>query len=78
MRRAHHRVTFFAIGVGLMGLTLAIRSAEHAFSLTNTGRTAALVLSVTMLIAIAIGFDAKAAIHTTEVKAEWNHPVHPC
>lgn len=76
MRIAHYPVTFFAIGMGMMGLTLAIRSAEHAFGLTRAGSsTGALVLSVLMLLAVAIGYAVKALTHAAEVKAEWNHPV---
>lgn len=75
MRLAHYPVTFFAIGMGMMGLSLAIRSAEHAFKLTNIASTWVLALSVAMLVAVAIGYGAKALAHGAEVKAEWNHPV---
>jgi len=75
MRIAHYPVTFFAIGMGMMGLTLAIRSAEHVFRLTSTASTGVLALSVAMLVAVAIGYAAKAMTHPAEVKAEWNHPV---
>lgn len=34
-RIAHYPVTFFAFGMGMMGLTLAIRAAEHAFGLSR-------------------------------------------
>ena len=74
-RLAHYPVTFFAIGMGMMGLTLAIRSAERAFDLGQTASTIALALAVAMLVAVAIGFGAKALLHPAEVKAEWNHPV---
>jgi len=75
MRLAHYPVTFFAIGLGLMGATLAIRSAEHTFKLSNAASSAALILSVAMFAAIAIGYAAKALLHSAEVKAEWHHPV---
>lgn len=74
-RIAHYPVTFFAIGMGMMGLTLALRSAEHAFARDNTVSTAVLLLSVAMLVGVAIGYGVKAARHPAEVRAEWNHPV---
>lgn len=75
MRLAHYPITFFAIGMGMMGATLAIRSAEHAFKMPNAASTAALILSVVMLAAVAFGYAGKALRHGAEVKAEWNHPV---
>lgn len=75
MRLAHYPVTFFAIGMGMMGLTLALRSAEQAFKLGNIASTGVLILSVAMFLAVSIGYAAKALIHAAEVRAEWNHPV---
>ena len=75
MRIAHYPVTFFAIGMGMMGLTLAIRSAEHAFGFSNTGSNVALGLALVVLLAVFIGYAAKAFTHVAEVKADWNHPV---
>jgi tellurite resistance protein len=75
MRLAHYPVTFFAIGMGMMGLTLAVRAGEHAFAMTSAASTWVLALSVAMLVAVAIGYAAKALTHFVEVKAEWNHPV---
>jgi tellurite resistance protein len=75
MRIANYPVTFFAIGMGMMGLTLAIRSAEHAFALGNAASGVALAVSVVVLAAVAIGYGLKALTHWPEVRAEWNHPV---
>ncbi|TJZ91776.1 C4-dicarboxylate ABC transporter [Paracoccus gahaiensis] len=74
-RIAHYPVTFFAIGMGMMGLTLAIRSAEHAFGGAGTASGVALALSTAMLVAIAVGYGAKALTHPAEVRAEWQHPI---
>ena len=74
-RIAHYPVTFFAIGMGMMGLTLALRAAEHAFGLARLASSWGLGLSVLLLCAVAIGYAAKAMTHPAEVKAEWNHPV---
>jgi tellurite resistance protein len=75
MRLAHYPVTFFAIGMGMIGATLAIRAAERGFAFTHTASTAALILSVAILVAVTLGYAAKALRHANEVKAEWNHPV---
>ena len=74
-RIAHYPVTFFAIGMGMMGLTLATRAAEHAFDLPQLASLWVLGLSVMLLCAVAIGYAVKAIAHPAEVKAEWNHPV---
>jgi len=74
-RIAHYPVTFFAVGMGMMGMTLALRSAERAFALSNLASTGALILSVAMLLAVAVGYAAKALTHFAEVRAEWHHPV---
>lgn len=74
-RIAHYPVTFFAIGMGMMGLTLALRSAEHSFDLSNTVSTFVLALSAAALAAVFTGYGLKTLIHPQEVRAEWNHPV---
>lgn len=74
-RIVHYPVTFFAIGMGMMGLTLATRAAEHALDLPRLASPWVLALSVFLLCAVAIGYAVKAIAHPAEVKAEWNHPV---
>jgi len=74
-RLAHYPVTFFAIGMGMLGLTLALRSAEHSFQLTQGLSIWVLGLSVLMLSGVALGYLAKALRHPAEVRAEWKHPV---
>jgi tellurite resistance protein len=74
-RIAHYPVTFFAIGMGLMGLTLASRAAEHAFGLPAVASPWVLWVSGAALAAIFLGYAAKALTHPDEVRAEWGHPV---
>lgn len=74
-RIAHYPVTFFAIGMGMMGLTLATRAAERGFDLPNTVSPGVLVVSVVLLAAVAVGYGIKALAHPGEVRAEWRHPV---
>ncbi len=74
-RMEHYPVTFFAIGMGMMGLTLATRAAERAFALPSFAAPWVLMVSGALLSAVALGYAIKAFIHPAEVKAEWNHPV---
>ena len=74
-RLAHFPITFFAIGMGMMGLTLAIRAAETAFAQGHGFSQMVLALSVAMLAAVAFGYLLKALKHPGEVAAEWHHPV---
>lgn len=75
IRIAHYPITFFAIGMGLMGLTLALRGAEHVFDLPNRISPGILIVSVVTLAAVALGYFIKALAYPGEVRAEWNHPV---
>lgn len=61
--------------MGMLGLTLALRSAEHSFHLTQGLSIWVLGLSVLMLSGVALGYLAKALRHPAEVRAEWKHPV---
>ncbi|MFP7570424.1 SLAC1 anion channel family protein [Marivita sp. S2033] len=74
-RVAHFPITFFAIGMGMMGLTLALRAAETSFAHGHAVSQAVLVVSVLMLLAVSVGYILKAMRHPEEVAAEWNHPV---
>jgi tellurite resistance protein len=74
-RLAHFPITFFATGMGMMGLTLALRAAETSFQTGHAVSQAVLSLSVVMLAAVILGFLAKAMRHPAEVAAEWHHPV---
>lgn len=74
-RLANLPITFFAIGMGMMGLTLALRAAETAFALEHGVSFAALVLSAAMLAAIALAFLAKAVSYPGKIAEEWHHPV---
>ena len=74
-RLAHFPITFFATGMGMMGLTLALRAAETSFALTHTVSTGVLWLSVVLLGLVILTYAAKALWHPAEVAAEWHHPV---
>ncbi|PZX53710.1 tellurite resistance protein [Cereibacter changlensis] len=74
-RLAHFPVTFFAIGMGMMGLTLALRAGEAAFALGPEASRAALLVSLALLGLVALGYLAKALLHPAAVAAEWRLPV---
>ncbi|GAA0783692.1 C4-dicarboxylate ABC transporter [Roseibium denhamense] len=74
-RLEHYPVTFFAIGMGLLGLTLALRGAERAWGVTAPLSEIALAVSCLLLAAIAAGYLAKAIRIPSAVVGEWNHPV---
>lgn len=68
-------VAFFAVVMGLAGLTLSLRAAEHALGLGGAASLAATALTVAVFLAIAACYAAKLALHRAAVAAEWAHPV---
>jgi len=74
-RIENYPVTFFAVAMGLFGLTLSLRAAEHAWGLPATASLGALVLSVLALGAVALAYLAKVLKAPAAVAAEWHHPV---
>lgn len=74
-RLAHYPVTFFAIGMGMMGLTLALHAGETAFGRGPEVSHAAFGVALGLLGLVALGYLAKALRHPAAVAAEWHHPV---
>ena len=74
-RLEHFPITFFATVMGMLGLTLALKAAEHAFHRGSALSMIALGVSVAMLATVALFYAAKAIRHPEAVKWEWNHPV---
>lgn len=68
-------VTFFAIVMGMFGLTLATHAAEGAFHWNSIPSATILAASATMFAGILLIYAAKFALHRTALMAEWNHPV---
>lgn len=68
-------VAFFAVVMGLAGLTLALRAAEHALGLGDGASLAAAILTISTFVAAAACYTAKLAVHRAAVAAEWAHPV---
>lgn len=74
-RLEHYPVTFFAVGMGMMGLTLAIHAAEAAYGLGSGTSHTVLALSMILFAIIAGFYAAKTLRFPDAVTAEWNHPV---
>ena len=74
-RLAHLPVTFFAVLMGLFGLSLAWHAAAGSFALAETVARAALWLGVGCFVAIGALYLAKLIRHPRAVAAEWHHPV---
>ena len=74
-RLAEFPISFFAVVMGLSGLTLATRAAEHALGVGSVASPWALGVSVFVFLLIGAMYLAKAALHAEAVAAEWAHPV---
>lgn len=59
----------------MMGLTLALRAAETSFGMGHDASQTVLVMSLVMLVAVALGYSAKAMKYPSQVAADWHHPV---
>lgn len=74
-RLEHYPVTFFAIGMGMFGLVLAIHAAETAHGMGSQASAVALGLAVILFAAVVLGYLAKALRYPAAVRAEWHHPI---
>jgi tellurite resistance protein len=76
-RLAEFPISFFAIVMGLAGLTLATRAAEHAvdFGLGAPAWPWVLYGTVAVFALVALFYLSKALLHPEAVVAEWRHPV---
>jgi len=74
-RLEHFHVTFFAIVMGLSGLTLALHAAERALEMTALASDIAYYVTGAVFLVITGFYAAKALRHGAAVKAEWQHPV---
>lgn len=74
-RLAHFPVTFFAIVMGLMGLTLALHAGAPAMPVLLHASSLMLLIGATVMVVIALIYVAKALRHPGMVIEEWHHPV---
>lgn len=71
----HFPVPFFAVTMGLAGLTLALHGTEVSLGLAHGISQAMFWVTLAVFAAITAIYVAKALIHPRAVMAEWNHPV---
>lgn len=74
-RLEHFPVTFFAIVMGMTGLSLALLAVERAYALASWGSNLAYAASILIFVAVSILYLLKAIRYPAAVRAEWNHPV---
>ncbi|ULB10496.1 SLAC1 anion channel family protein [Cereibacter azotoformans] len=74
-RLAHFPVTFFAMGMGMLGLTIALHAAELAHGRGAEVSTFVLGLSLGMIGLVSFFYLLKLLLHPGAVSAEWHHPV---
>lgn len=74
-RLQHFPVSWFAMVMGLSGLTIALHRAETVFNLAIQPSLASLVFTITVFLALAGLYLLKAVRYPQQVKGEFNHPV---
>jgi len=74
-RLANFPITFYAIVMGMLGLTLAIHAAENAFGIGTAASIVVLAVSAIIFIAVTVLYAMKYFIHRAAVTEEWSHPV---
>lgn len=74
-RLKHYPVTFFAIIMGLMGLSLALHAATPFFKPAAAAGEIVLWTGIGLAALIALGYLAKAIRYPGMVAWEWHHPV---
>jgi tellurite resistance protein len=72
---AHFPVTFFAVVMGLSGLTLATHRIELALRLPPIPGQILTVVTALVFLAIAAVFIGKGLRHPQALRAEWNNPI---
>ena len=74
-RLAHFPISFFAVVMGLSGLTLATLRFEHTMNMTHAVSIGMFIAVVGCALVIATIYFIKILHYPQAVRAEWNHPV---
>ena len=74
-RLEHFPISFFAIVMGLMGLTLALHATETRFQAGSVASEAMLAFASAVLATIAVVYLLKTMRYRHAVVGEWRHPV---
>jgi len=74
-RLEHFPISFFAIVMGLAGLTIAMEKAEHLWGWSNLISLSLLGVSVLAYAGITLTYLAKFMLHRKHVLEEFQHPI---
>ncbi len=74
-RLSHFPISFFAVVMGLCGLTLASEKLETTLGVAHRYSLALVILSAATMIVISAFYITKATRYWEAVRAEWHHPV---
>lgn len=74
-RLEHFPVTFYAIVMGIAGLSLAMQAFEQAVGIGALGSSLAYGAAVAIFVIVSVFYTLKAIRYPGAVAAEWNHPV---
>ena len=74
-RLAHFPVTFFAVVMGLMGLSLALHAGAPAFAWLAHASSLVLLIGATVFVIVSGVYLAKSLRYPAMVREEWHHPV---
>ncbi len=71
----HYPITFYAVTMGLFGLTLAFHAASRVLPWLAPASHVMVWVSIAVFVAITIGYLAKMALRTPAFIGEWHHPI---
>lgn len=71
----HFPVPFFAVVMGIMGLTLALHAGAEAYPVLAGASQVIMWAGIVIFTVIAVFYIAKYLKYPEAVQAEWNHPV---
>ena len=74
-RLVNFPITFYAITMGLFGLTLALHAASRVLEWVGPFSNIMFWVSLAVFVIITLGYAAKALIHPAALMADWNHPI---
>lgn len=74
-RLVNFPITFYAISMGLFGLTLALHAASRIVEWVGLFSNLMFWVSLAVFIIITIGYAAKTLIHPAAFQADWHHPI---
>ena len=71
-------ISWFAMVMGLAGLTIALHRAETVFEISFGVSQVTLVLTIAVFTTLALIYALKVFRYPGLVKAEFNHPIRVC